>query len=67
MIGKLGIKDMFHGDIHNQQDLHLGVPYAPVLSNFVNLIKLLNEFLLGKLHKYLSEEAKRKARACHVP
>ena len=44
-----------------------GESHDPVLRSFINLMKLLNEFLRGKAHQYHSEEAKRNARACHVP
>ena len=44
-----------------------GETHDPVLCSFINLMKLPNEFLRGKAHQYRSEEAKRNARACHVP
>ena len=47
--------------------LSRGETHVAVLCNFINLMKLRNEFLRGKAHQYHSEEAKRNARACHVP
>ena len=41
--------------------------HVAVLCNFISLMKLPNEFLRGKAPQYHSEEAKRNARACHVP
>ena len=44
-----------------------GETHDAVLWSFINLMKLPNIELRGKAHQYHSEEAKRNARACHVP
>ena len=44
-----------------------GETHDAVLWSFINLMKLQNVELRGKAHQYHSEEAKRNARACHVP
>ena len=47
--------------------LRRGETHVYVHCPFINLMNGLNEFLRGKAHQYHSEEAKRNARACHVP